>query len=298
MDSALKTIGIFTYRGDAIDRHNVHEEPMLSPFACGFFLIGLGITLANIRKPYAAFLILYLFLTILPGILSVNAPHSSRTIGSVIPAVLFTSLGISTAIQMMTKFFQPLGTLILAIILGGNFYTGPNDGLLRYSQALDNLDPKTSALWGMDRDQYRVVQLLNQLGPRIDPYLSPQLYFHAAVEYLTFSKSSHRPYGRGLKLEDPGKEKKIDLIIVQPAECNLWWLRDDDQKSFYKWWAQTGPYNVKQIRGILFRSYANSTTNSSDWRLIQSIHKDYPHARELKFETFTVFLVPSRNQRK
>ncbi len=292
MDSAIKTIGMFTYRGDAIARHNVNEEPLLSPFACGFFLIGLGITLVNIRKPYAAFLIIYLFLTILPGILSVNAPHASRTIGSVIPAILFTSLGISAAVQMLIKVFQPLGTLILAIVLGGNFYTGPNDGLLRYSQALDNLDPKTSALWGMDRDQYRVVQLLNQLGNRIDPYLSPQLYFHSSVEYLTYSKSSHRPYGRGLKLEEPGKERKIDLIIVQPEQCNLWWLRDDDLKNFYKWWAQTGPYDVKQIRGILYRSYVNSTTNTSDWRLIQSIHKDYPHARELKFETFTVFLVP------
>ena len=90
MDSASKTLGMFTYRGDAIDRHNVHEEPMLSPFACGFFFIGLAITIANIRKPYAAFLIVYLFLTILPGILSVNAPHASRTIGSVIPAIILT----------------------------------------------------------------------------------------------------------------------------------------------------------------------------------------------------------------
>lgn len=291
IDSTIKTIGMFTYRGDAIDRHNVHEEPMLSPFACGFFLIGLGITLANIRKSYAAFMIIYLFLTILPGILSVNAPHSSRTIGSVIPAVLFTTLGISAAMQMLIRIFQPLGTLILAIVLGGNFYTGPNDGLLRYSQALDSLDPKTSALWGMDRDQYRVTQLINQLGSRIDPYLTPQLYFHSTVEYLTYSKSAHRPYGRGLKLEDPGKERKIDLIIVQPENCNLWWLRDDDLKNFYKWWAQTGPYDVKQIRGILYRSYTNSTTNTSDWRLIQSIRKDYPHARELKFDSFTVFLV-------
>ena len=293
VDSTLKTLGLFTYQGDAIDRHNVNEEPMLSPFACGFFLIGIGIALVNFRKPYAAFLLLYLFFTILPGILSVNSPHSSRTVGSVIPAILFTTIGLIASFNLLAKLLPLLGTILLAIVLGGNFYTGPNDGLLRYADHLDRLDPKTSALWGMDRDQFRVVQLLNQLGPRIDPYLSAQYYFHASIEYLTHEKSQHKLYGPGSVLKDTWKEKKLGLIIVQPEECNLWWLRDDDRKRFFKWWGQKGPFNEKSIRLLVNRSYGNPfrTTNISDWRVIQSIKRNFPHARELKMDSFTVFLI-------
>jgi hypothetical protein len=301
VDSTLKTIGLFTYRGDPIDRHNVNEEPMLSPFACGFFLLGIGIALVNFRKPYAAFLLLYLFFTILPGILSVDSPHSSRTVGAVIPAILFTTIGLIASVNLVARLLPLLGTIVLATVLGGNFYNGPNDGLLRYANHLDRLDPKISALWGMDRDQFRVVQLLNQLGPRIDAHLSVQYYFHASIEYLTYEKSQHKLYGPGSTLKETWKEKKLGLIIVQPEECNLWWLRDDDRKRFFKWWDQKGPFNVKSIRLLVNRSYGNpfKTTNISDARVIQSIKKNFPHARELKMDSFTVFLIgPPHNPKK
>jgi 4-amino-4-deoxy-L-arabinose transferase-like glycosyltransferase len=294
IDSTLKTFGLFTYRGDAIDRHNVKEEPMLSRFASGFFFLGLGIVLINIRKPFAAFLIIYLLLTILPGVLSVNAPHSSRTLGSVVPAILLVSVGVLSTYRLLAKFSRTLAFIVFAAVLGGNFYTGPNDGLLRYAHSLDTLDAKTSALWGVDRDQYRVVQLLNQLGPKFDVYLSAQFYFHSTVEYLTYEKSEHKIYAPGINVQNSWKQNKTALIVVQPAECNLWWLRDDDRKQFYKWWAQSGPYDVKKIRGIITRTYVNTarTTNMTDHRVIQSIWKSYPHAREVNLGSFTVFLVP------
>lgn len=300
VDSTLKTLGLFTYRGDPIDRHNVNEEPMLSPFACGFFLIGIGIAVVNFRKRYAAFLLLYFFFTILPGILSVDSPHSSRTVGSVIPAILFTTIGLVASVNLFAKLLPLLGTFLLATVLGGNFYTGPRDGLLRYAEHLDRLNPKTSALWGMDRDQFRVVQLLNQLGPRIDPYLSVQYYFHASIEYLTYEKSQHKLYGPGTTLKDTWKQKKIGLIIVQPEECNLWWLRDDDRKRFFKWWDQKGPFNVKSIRLLVNRSYGNPsrTSNMSDARVIQSIKRNFPNARELKMDSFTVFLIGAPHHAK
>lgn len=300
VDSTLKTLGLFTYRGDPIDRHNVNEEPMLSPFACGFFLIGIGIAVVNFRKRYAAFLLLYFFFTILPGILSVDSPHSSRTVGSVIPAILFTTIGLVASFNLFAKILPLLGTILLATVLGGNLYTGPHDGLLRYAEHLDRLDPKTSALWGMDRDQFRVVQLLNQLGPKIDPYLSVQYYFHASIEYLTYEKSQHKLYGPGTTLKDTWKQKKIGLIIVQPEECNLWWLRDDDRKRFFKWWDQKGPFNVKSIRLLVNRSYGNPsrTSNMSDARVIQSIKRNFPNARELKMDSFTVFLIGAPHHAK
>jgi hypothetical protein len=292
-DSAVKTMGLFTWRGDAIDRHNLHEEPMLSSFASGLFLLGLGITIIHFRKPYAAFLLIYFVLTILPGILSVNAPHSSRTLGAVIPAALFITIGLFGSLFILSPFSRLLSILFTTAVLAGNLYTGPNDGLLRYSAALDNLDAKTSALWGIDRDQYRVARLLNSLGPKIDAYLSPQFYFHSTVEYLTYSKSQHKLYAPGMGFQESFKQGKTPIVIVQPRECNLWWLRDDDKKQFFKWWAQSGEYDVKRIRSIINRSYVNysRTTNMSDWRMAESIQRNYPDSRELKMDSFSVFVI-------
>src|SRR5262249_37212084 len=62
--SSLRTLGLMTYMGDSIARHNINSEPMLSPYLSAFFFLGLLITLLNIRKPYALFILAYLFLTL------------------------------------------------------------------------------------------------------------------------------------------------------------------------------------------------------------------------------------------
>lgn len=295
-DSTVKTAGLFTYEGDHVSRSNVNQEPMLSVFASSFFILGILITLSNLKKPYAFFLLIYLLVTLLPGMLSVNAPHSSRTIGVVVPAMLFTAFGILAAWKIMQGISTLLATTLLAIVLGGNFYTGPNDGLLRYGAALDSLDHKTSSLWGSDRDEFRVAQLLNQLGNQYDVYLSPQLFFHSAVEYLTYSKSEHNLFSFETNLQNSWKEQKIPLIVLQHQETNLWWLRDDEGKQFFKWWAQARGFKVERIHSIITRAYISNAkmTRMTDFRLIQHIKKAYPQARQLNLGAFTVFVIGAK----
>lgn len=292
-DATLKTLGLYTYEGDSIARHNVNKEPMLSPFASSFFILGFLLVLRNVKKPFGRFLLLYFFLTALPGMLSVNAPHASRTLGSVAPAMLFTTFGIFAAAKILLDVSKLLTTLFAAIVLGGNFYTGPNDGLLRYAQILDSLDHKTSSLWGMDRDEYRVTQLLNQLGPSAEVYVSPQLFFHSAVEYLTYSKSEHKLYTFGTNLQRTWKQGKQAIIVVQPHETNMWWLRDDEGKRFFKWWRQAKGYSPEHIRSITTKAYIHygRMMRMSDFRLIQHIQETYPHASPVKLGSFDVYVI-------
>ena len=101
LHSSLRTLGLMTYRGDSIARHNVNSEPMLSPFLSSFFFLGLLIVLLNIRKPYALFLLAYLFLTLLPGMLTVDSPHAARTLGAVVPVILISALGVLAAFRII-----------------------------------------------------------------------------------------------------------------------------------------------------------------------------------------------------
>lgn len=296
IDATLKTLGLYTYEGDHIARHNVNQEPMLSPFASSFFILGFLLVLRNWKKPFGRFLLVYFFLTALPGMLSVNAPQASRTLGSIAPAILFTTFGIFAAAKILLDVSKLLMTLFSAIVLAGNFYTGPNDGLLRYAHMLDSLDHKTSSLWGMDRDEFRVTQLLKQFGPGSDAYVSPQLFFHSAVEYLTYEKSEHNLFSFGINLQTTWKQGKQAIIVVQPHETNMWWLRDDEGKNFFKWWTQARGFSPQRIRSITGKTYITygRMMRMSDYRLIEHIQKTYPQAKAVHLGSFDVYIIGRR----
>src|SRR5262249_20426049 len=152
-------VGIFDWKGDAIARHNVGVEPMLSPFSSAFFLLGILLSIVYRRKPFAIFLVLYLLIMLVPGMLAVDAPNAPRVLGSVPPALLLTSLGIFGAVRILAMFSVLLSRIFGAVILAGNLVTGPVDALFRQPQVLDSLPVKTAELWGMDREPENIARL-------------------------------------------------------------------------------------------------------------------------------------------
>lgn len=288
--STANTAGMFTYKGDKIARHNVFLEPMLSPFASSFFLLGLILAAMNWRKPRAAFVILYLFFGILPGILSVDAPNAPRNLGSIPPAMLLAAFGILAAVRIASNVAPLMGKALLMILLGGNLLTGVNDALFRFPEILDSLPVKTAELWGMDRDPTEVVVLLNQIGPGAEVYVSPEFFFHSTVEYLTYGKSTHRLFGPSTDFHEAASEKKIAMVILQPANANLWWLRNDDQKRFEKWWEQIYGMHAPEISKLCHETYDNYLTNSSDRKWLSKLHRARPDGHILIFDHFALFV--------
>jgi hypothetical protein len=289
-DSALKTIGLFTFEGDPINRHDINQEPMLSPFVTAFFILGAFLVLIHPSMPYMKFLLLYFVLTLIPGIFSVGAPNVPRVFGSLPVAVLFASLGIATVMRLLSRYSRVLGTAAVALILGGSFLTGVIDTMVRQPAMLDSLDPKTSELWGMDRDPEDVARLINSAGDRCDVFVSPQYFFHSTVEYQTYGKSKHKlitPYTDLKKEADRGK---VVVVILQPDEVNPWWLRDDPGKKFYKWWLQIYGMDLRAIRSVIRRTYDSPFTKTSDHRLIDMLEKEYPQAKKLQFEYLRAYV--------
>jgi dolichyl-phosphate-mannose-protein mannosyltransferase len=149
--STKDTLGMFTYKGDTISRHNVEIEPMLSPFESAFFILGLIVVVLNFRKQHALFLILFFAFALLPGILSVGAPNTPRVLAALPPTMLFVSFGILTALQFLKTMPSYIRTAFVTLVLAGNLYTGANDALIRHPEILDSLDVRTSAIWGIDQ---------------------------------------------------------------------------------------------------------------------------------------------------
>lgn len=260
--STKDTLGMFTYKGDSISRHNVEIEPMLSPFESSFFIVGLIVLVLNWRRKHALFLILFLLFALLPGVLSVGAPNTPRVLAALPPAMLFVSFGILTAFQFLKTTPVYVRTAFVTLVLAGNLYTGANDALIRHPQILDNLDSKTAALWGMDRDQANIAKLINNLGTKVDVYLSPQYFYHSTIQYLTYGKSKPKIF-YNVKLEDIMKKNKVTVVIFQPVVSNLWWLRDDEGKNFFKWWNQAYGIKNDEIHAQLLKSYGTDIRMSA-----------------------------------
>ena len=293
--SVADTMAMFTLRGDSITRHNVHTEPMLSIYAAPFFLLGILITLMNIRKPYALFLLLYFLIGLAPGIFSVGAPNTPRTLGSLPPALLFVSFGILAAAQMARALLPYLAKLLLAIVLAGNFVTGIRDALFRFPQFLDALPARAAETWGMDRDPTDVAAILNNLGSHCEGYLTPQFFFHSTVEYLTYSESRHKLISKHTDPQKLTAKGYVAVILLQPNNMNGWWLRDDDGKNFYKWWAQVYKKRIHEIREVVHQSYGDKTegilSKVNDRELLDLLKQRFPKGKVIHYGRFDAFVV-------
>ncbi len=242
------------------------------------------------------FLLLYFLFTLLPGILSVGAPNVPRVFGCLPVAILFTSFGVIGAVQILLSYSKLLPRLLLAVVLAGNFLTGSLDSLIRHPAILDSLSPRLAALWGMDRDQTNVARLTNQLGERCEVYLSPAFFFHSTVEYLTYSKAAHKLITPQSEFRKIFSKDKIIVVVFQPHQINPWWLRDDEGKEFYKWWNQVYGMDTQTIRRIVRKTYDPPFTKTSDWRLRNVLKNRYPQGKEMHFEYFSLFILPTQGR--
>jgi 4-amino-4-deoxy-L-arabinose transferase-like glycosyltransferase len=97
MQTSLQTVGMFTYRGDPLIFDNVPDRPIFS-FANGLLFVA-GILLAlwhsRCRPPYA-FVLIWLLVGLLPGMLSQPAPNFYRTALAQLVTFLFPALTLWT----------------------------------------------------------------------------------------------------------------------------------------------------------------------------------------------------------
>jgi len=93
--TSLRTLGMFAFVGDPLPYYDVPGRPVLEPFGVSLLAAGLVIALWRWRQPEYAFIVLWFFLSLLPGMLSQPAPNYTRTLG--VQVVLFAIPGIAVA---------------------------------------------------------------------------------------------------------------------------------------------------------------------------------------------------------
>lgn len=95
IETSLRTLGMFGFVGDPLPYYGIPDRPFLDPISFLLLVGGLLIVLWRWRRPKYAFLFIWFFISLAPGMLSQPAPNSTRTLG--VQTVLFTLIGIAVS---------------------------------------------------------------------------------------------------------------------------------------------------------------------------------------------------------
>lgn len=118
----LAVLGMFTFRGDAIWRHNLAGRPVFDPLLALAFTLGVILCLARFRRqPTAAFALIWTGVMLLPTLLAEDAPHFLRAVGVLPVAVLFPALGLDAAWAWLSRHSPAwLGAVLAALALSAS----------------------------------------------------------------------------------------------------------------------------------------------------------------------------------
>jgi 4-amino-4-deoxy-L-arabinose transferase-like glycosyltransferase len=118
----LAVLGMFTFAGDTIWRHNLAGRPVFDPLLALAFVVGIAICLVRFRRePAAAFALIWSGVMLLPTLLAEDAPHFLRGVGVLPVAALFPALGLEAAWQWASR-GRPawIATVLVAIVLAAS----------------------------------------------------------------------------------------------------------------------------------------------------------------------------------
>lgn len=103
----LRSVGMFFIRGDRIWRHNLADRPVWVAGLSVAFVIGLGLSLASLRKkPAVALSLLWTAVMLIPTLLAEDAPHYLRAVGVLPTAALLPALGLRWLDDRIARWLQ------------------------------------------------------------------------------------------------------------------------------------------------------------------------------------------------
>ena len=121
LENALRIAGMFGLRGDPLWRQNVAGQPVFDPVLGLLFYAGVALSLWRWRDPRHAFVLLWLAASVIPSLVTIDAPSSIRIINLLPVLMAFPLVFIHNVPYLSTlrdKLSTNLGTRVVTIGLG------------------------------------------------------------------------------------------------------------------------------------------------------------------------------------
>ncbi|MCP4425080.1 MAG: hypothetical protein GY803_11340, partial [Chloroflexi bacterium] len=155
-----QALGMFLWRGDTILRHNPAGRPIFDLFMALPFLIGLGWSLKNWRRPAAMTLLLWTAVMLGPTILAADTPHFLRASGLLPGVLILPAIGLarlwewerfSARWRQTAVILLAMGSLMMTIRDYVAYGRSPDTGYLFESAARTLAERANEDVLGIDR---------------------------------------------------------------------------------------------------------------------------------------------------
>jgi hypothetical protein len=126
IENSIKIFAMFGISGDPLWRGNIALLPVFEPLVAIFFYIGVAISLWRYREPRYALLMLWLFSSFIPSIVTIDAPSSIRMINALPIITIFPAIGLevihnlrrlsTVSTVLSTKYWRIASIFALSIV--------------------------------------------------------------------------------------------------------------------------------------------------------------------------------------
>jgi streptogramin lyase len=270
IESIRKHLFMFNYVGDPNGRHNLPGEPMLDPILGALMVLGFFLALRWIWRPAALLLPLWLGISLLGGILSLDfeAPQSLRANGALPVAYIFAVVPIYGLWQEWRRlrfgrryprlFVWPLLALLLYV------------GYLNYEDYFGRRAEDFASWNAFSTPESIAATLLQEEGDEADFHIISFLHGHPTINFLA---RDHKNYGR-IETTDQMPLRRSpdrDMVLLLNAESRA--IYDEARRHYPNatfeeigapfggppviFYARLTPEDIASIQGLIGHYYAN-----------------------------------------
>ncbi|MBN2754000.1 MAG: glycosyltransferase family 39 protein [Candidatus Goldbacteria bacterium] len=210
-DTFKKTFQMFTRYGDQNPRHNIPGKPMLDIVTGGLAVLGLGFMIFRILNVFYFFVVTLFICTLIPGLLTIEAPQSHRVIYSIIPIIIFVGFVINRFFVYAAEQFagKARTAAVVTVFIGCGMIAGIN-----YKDYFE-VQAKNNVCWSnFDTISRTAAEFVMSKGDDwygiVDPAFAKKTFYFLAREK---SKKSYGYYSPSLVPYANPEGKKIYYLL-------------------------------------------------------------------------------------
>lgn len=292
IQNVLKTVGMFFFWGDALLRHSIPTFPIFHPLFAAFWAIGLVVLVKNMRNPFALTSLVWYFVMLVPCMISVGIPSSSRGIGAAPVAFLCVGIGLYVVWDSLQRISLSALRLVvltaLVILVSGGVFFDVYKYFYAWPQIGEKLPRHQESLFGFSRYETALAENFHH-DPALQAWLTPQLFLHPTIKFLTIDN----PNVRLIDIKRP--ELLADChescyIIGEPMTRNLWWIRNSKTKNMFFWENRKKGMSDAYLGGVIQRSYGNQTpVMANDHHIFHVLSKHFTLVKTTELHGFPCY---------
>lgn len=222
--NTVATALMFNRRGDPNPRHNLQDHRMLDDVTGVLFVLGVFYALRYAYRRKYFYALLGFFIMSLPCLLSTDAAHANRMMGTTPFICFLAAVPIAALWGRIRALFGQAGEIVLVLLLAVPLYFMAAQNFHDYF----DLQANNFASWAeFSTPETSIGKAINVNGDAYEYYLSPRFYNHYTILFLGYFEQNHThplrfpeailpasaPPGRGLFYAfERGREGVLDEI--------------------------------------------------------------------------------------